>query len=190
MAKTAYSTAAHAVSGFLNTRTWTRSQTVRGRLANEHTQGFTVRHVLGETVVEWREDSRSYGRAGYFEPTLSMDERLALLTKTLEDRYTVARREDTLIVSRRVLTGPETLFFKKVQGALGLEYSAETSTHRYVVRRHPEDNSKWELKVWTLKAVGTLDPIMIADKVVYATCDDAKKYMIAEAFEYLKKISN
>jgi hypothetical protein len=185
-----YSIDPQAVSRFLSSRTWERSRTIRGRIANEHTQGFTVREALGETRVEWHEDSRSYGRPGYFEPTLSMDERLTLLAKTLGDRYEVARREDTLLVSQRELAAPKTLSFKKVQGALGREYSAETGTHRYVVRRHPEDNSKWELKVWTLKAVGTLDPIMIADKVVYATCDDAKKYMIEEAFEYLKKIGN
>lgn len=47
-----------------------------------------------------------------------------------------------------------------------LEYIAETGTHRYVVRRNRARSKEWLAEVYTLKAVGTLDPIMIADKLV------------------------
>jgi len=185
MANHTYSTAPQAVSRFLTSRTWTRSRTIRGRLANEHTQGFSVRRVLDETVVEWREDSRDYG-LGRMAPTHSVEERLTLLAKSLGARYEVARRGDVLVVSERVLK-PEVLSFHKVAGALGLEYHAETEKHRYVIRRHPEDNKKWALAVWSLKAVGHLDPIMIADKVIYATCDDTKGFVTEDAHTFLKK---
>ena len=158
-----HSIAPQAVSRFLASRTWTKSRTVRGRITNNHTQGYVVRSILGETVVEWREDSRSYG-VGYFGQTHDLDTRLGLLTRTLTDRYTVVRRGDKLVVTKKEAP----LKFSRSKDAFGeTQYVAETETHRFYVRRSRERKGEWVMVVWTLKSVGITDPVMIADKEVF-----------------------
>lgn len=146
MADHVYSTDPRVVSRFLAYRIWTRSRVIRR--TGEHTQGFAVRRVQGETLVEWREDSRASG-PGHVAPTRSHEERLTLLAKTLGDRYEVGRRGDTLIVSERVLK-PEVLSFYRAQGPEGPEYRAETDHHRYVIRNLAY--KRWEMAVWGLGA--------------------------------------
>lgn len=102
-----HSTAPQAVSRYLTSRTWTRSETVR---SGGNTQGFIVNSVLGETRVRWVEDSRTPGSPGFIEPTKSEGERFTALAKTLGERYEVSHREnfgeDYLIVSEKESEGP------------------------------------------------------------------------------------
>ncbi len=188
MANHTYSITPQAVSRHLASKGWTRSRNLRGRLADEHTQGFMVRRELDETVVRWREDSRSYRAVGYQARTISSEERLERLAASLGDRYEVAQRGDALIVSERVLK-PEVLSFHKCSGVFGLEYVAETDKHRYTVRRHPDNSEKWELRVHTLKAVGILSPIMVADQFIFGSVDDTKREVTADAHAFLKRQS-
>lgn len=103
MKNTSYSASSQAVSRFLGSLGWTRSRTVRGRIANNWTQGFVVRSILGETRVFWVEDSRSYGSPGFTEATKTQEERLDLLAKSLEERFAVSRSEEYLVVSSRLI---------------------------------------------------------------------------------------
>lgn len=184
MADHIYSVAPQAVSRFLGSKDFARSRKVHGRLCDYSTTGFRVRRVLDETTVEWVHDVRET-----YRNNVDMQRSLQQLAKALGKRYEVGRRGDVLIVSEKVLK-PEVLSFHKNLGVLGTQYVAETDTHRYVVRRHPQDKKQWELLVFTLKPVGYLDPIMIADECVHATCGDLKSWVVDDAHTFLKRVSD
>lgn len=45
------------------------------------------------------------------------------------------------------------------------EYRHETDTHRFIVRRTHDGSKLWAIEVWTLKTVGTIEPVLkIADR--------------------------
>lgn len=183
MADKIYIADPRAVSRFLASRDFARSRKARGRLADYATTGFEVKRFLGEVQVSWVTDCREAGLTGVTEAAI-----LQTMAKVLGERYEVGMREGFLTVSEKVLK-PEVLSFYKSQGVFGLEYVAETDKHRYVVRRHPDDSRKWELRVYTLKSVGFIEPIMIADEIVWAICSDTKTEAVDDAHQHLKKVS-
>lgn len=171
-----YSLAPQSVSRFLSSRDWSRSRIVRGRITNNHTQGFTARSVAGETVVEWHEDSRDYG-IGRRPARDLLEARIGRLMRTLTDRYKVERRGDTLVVSQKAAA----LRYKRVKDAFdNTEYMAETETHRFVARRSRVGLGEWVAEIWTLKPVGIIDPIMIADRKLWQLGESLTR---AEAYQ-------
>lgn len=51
--------------------------------------------------------------------------------------------------------------FTRHTNALGqTEYHHETDRFRFVVRPNADRYSKWEMMVWTLRTVGTMEPIL------------------------------
>lgn len=61
------------------------------------------------------------------------------------------------------------LTFKRTKNYGETCYTAQTATHRYVALRDPsrrKRDGEWIVNVWTLKTVGAIDPLAIADEKV------------------------
>ena len=56
--------------------------------------------------------------------------------------------------------------FTKTQTATGqAAYMHETDSHRFYVRRDPDNKGIWMAEVWTLRTVGILNPIKVTDRL-------------------------
>jgi hypothetical protein len=78
---------------------------------------------------------------------------------------------------------PETLTFKRTRDALGrMIYVAESERFRYVARS--AGKGMWDVEVWSLKAVGEIDPVFIADKQIASLCGVSYADAKAEANKY------
>jgi hypothetical protein len=85
-------------------------------------------------------------------------------------------------------TAAKPLKYSRVKGVFGdTQYMAQTSTHRFIARRSRDRRGEWTCEVWTLKAVGTIDPILIADQKIYEIGYSSTR---AEAYEDIDSYRN
>lgn len=77
------------------------------------------------------------------------------------------------------------LKYSREKDAFGVvQYVAETETHRFVVRRNRAHRREWMAEIWTLKSVGFVDPIKVADEKV---CDLEYNFSRAQAYAVVQQ---
>jgi hypothetical protein len=105
------------------------------------------------------------------------------LCKTCEKAAEAALEAAEAPVEDEVTETPKALTFKRMRDALErMTYVAESERFRYNVRS--AGKGLWEVEVWSLKLVGEIDPVVIADKQIASLVGVSYADAKAEAEKY------